>query len=58
MLFDLRGKRRRLVQVVYATLAALFLIGFVGFSIGSGNSPRLGSSTRSGWAGMAAARAR
>lgn len=35
MLFDLRGKRRRVVQVVYATLAALFLVGFVGFSIGS-----------------------
>jgi hypothetical protein len=35
VLFDLRGKRRRLVQVVYATLAALFLVGFVGFSIGS-----------------------
>jgi tetratricopeptide (TPR) repeat protein len=35
VLFDLRGKRRRVVQVVYATLAALFLVGFVGFSIGS-----------------------
>jgi len=35
MLFDLRGKRRRLVQVVYAVLAALFLISFVGFGIGS-----------------------
>ena len=35
MLFDLRGKRRRVVQVVYATLAALFLVGFVGFGIGS-----------------------
>jgi tetratricopeptide (TPR) repeat protein len=35
MLFDLRsGKRRRVIQVVYATLAALFLIGFVGFGIG------------------------
>jgi hypothetical protein len=39
VLFDLRGKRRRVVQVVYATLAALFLVGFVGFSIGSGNAP-------------------
>jgi tetratricopeptide (TPR) repeat protein len=39
VLFDLRGKRRRLVQVVYATLAVLFLVGFVGFSIGTGNSP-------------------
>jgi hypothetical protein len=35
VLFDLRGKRRRVVQVVYATLAALFLVGFVGFGIGS-----------------------
>ena len=35
MLFDLSGKRKRLVQVVYATLAALFLVGFVGFGIGS-----------------------
>ncbi|MGH2994363.1 MAG: tetratricopeptide repeat protein [Solirubrobacterales bacterium] len=35
MLFDLRGKRRRFIQVVYALLAALFLISFVGFGIGS-----------------------
>jgi|SRR5918995_3262312 hypothetical protein len=35
MLFDLRGKRRRMIQVVYAVLAALFLISFVGFGIGS-----------------------
>jgi hypothetical protein len=35
MLFDLRGKRRRVVQVVYAALAALFFISFVGFGIGS-----------------------
>jgi tetratricopeptide (TPR) repeat protein len=35
MLFDLRGKRRRLVQVVYAVLAALFFISFIGFGIGS-----------------------
>ena len=39
MLFDLQGKRRRLVQVVYATLAGLFLIGFVGLGIGSEGSP-------------------
>jgi hypothetical protein len=39
VLFDLRGKRRRVVQVSYAALAVLFLVGFVGFSIGSGNSP-------------------
>src|SRR5436190_6270204 len=39
MLFDLRGKRKRMVQVVYAGLALIFLVGFVGFSIGSGNAP-------------------
>ena len=38
MLFDLRGKRRRLVQVVYSLLAASFLIGFVFLGIGSGGS--------------------
>jgi hypothetical protein len=35
MLFDLRGKRRRVVQISYAALAAIFLVGFVGFGIGS-----------------------
>jgi hypothetical protein len=35
VLFDLRGKRRRVVQVVYSLLAASFLIGFVFFGIGS-----------------------
>jgi tetratricopeptide (TPR) repeat protein len=35
MLFDLRGKRKRVVQVVYATLAVLFAVSFVGFGIGS-----------------------
>jgi tetratricopeptide (TPR) repeat protein len=35
VLFDLRsGKRRRVVQVVYGFLAALFLLGFVLFGIG------------------------
>jgi tetratricopeptide (TPR) repeat protein len=38
MLFDLQsGKRRTMIRIVYAALAALFLIGFVGFSIGSSN---------------------
>ena len=37
MLFDLRGKRKRVVQVVYAALAAIFLVGFVGLGIGVGN---------------------
>jgi hypothetical protein len=39
MLFDLRGKRRRLVQVSFATLALLFLVGFLGFGIGVGGGP-------------------
>ena len=39
MLFDLRGKRKRLVQVSYTLLAAIFLVGFVGLGIGVGNSP-------------------
>ena len=38
MLFDLRGKRKRVVQVSYAFLAAIFLVGFIGIGIGSGNS--------------------
>jgi hypothetical protein len=35
MLFDLRGKRRRTVQVVYASLALLMAVGLVGAGIGS-----------------------
>jgi hypothetical protein len=36
MLFDLTGRgRRRTVKVIYSGLAALFLIGFVGFGVGS-----------------------
>lgn len=35
MLFDLSGKRRRVVQVVYGVLAVLFAVSFVGFGIGS-----------------------
>ena len=38
MLFDLRGKRKRVVQVSYTLLAAIFLVGFIGIGIGSGNS--------------------
>jgi hypothetical protein len=39
VLFDLRGKRRRLVQVSFAMLALLFLVGFLGFGIGVGGGP-------------------
>lgn len=35
MLFDLRGKRRRAVQVTYASLAMLMAVGLVGAGIGS-----------------------
>lgn len=35
MLFDLRGKRRRAVQVTYASLAILMAVGLVGAGIGS-----------------------
>ncbi|HEX8744617.1 MAG TPA: hypothetical protein VF712_15945 [Thermoleophilaceae bacterium] len=35
MLFDLRGKRRRAVQVTYASLALLMAIGLVGAGVGS-----------------------
>ena len=35
MIFDLKsGRRRRVVQVVFGFLAAIFLLGFVGFGIG------------------------
>jgi hypothetical protein len=37
MLFDLRARgRRRTVQFVYVGLALLFLIGYIGFNVGSG----------------------
>jgi hypothetical protein len=39
MLFDIRGKRRHLVQVSFALLALLFLVGFLGFGIGVGGGP-------------------
>src|SRR5918997_6289454 len=35
MLFDLKGKRRRVVQAVYLTLAVLMAGGLVFFGIGS-----------------------
>jgi hypothetical protein len=36
MLFDLRGRgRRRTVQIIYVGLALIFLLGFVGFGVGS-----------------------
>ncbi|TMK71272.1 MAG: hypothetical protein E6G49_09795 [Actinobacteria bacterium] len=39
MLFDLRGKRKRVVQVSYVLLALLFVVGFLGFGIGVGGGP-------------------
>jgi hypothetical protein len=38
MLFDLRGKRRRTVQITYAGLAFLMAVGLVGAGVGSGTS--------------------
>ena len=38
MLFDLKGKRRRTVQVTYVGLAFLMAIGLVGAGVGSGVS--------------------
>jgi hypothetical protein len=34
MLFDLKGKRKRFIQVTYVALAILFGVGLVGFGIG------------------------
>jgi hypothetical protein len=58
MLFDLRGKRRHVVQVSFALLALLFLVGFLGFGIGVGGGPggifdALGISNSSNSAGSA-----
>lgn len=36
MLFDLKGKRKRFVQVTYVALAFLFAIGLIGFGVGGG----------------------
>jgi tetratricopeptide (TPR) repeat protein len=38
MLFDLKGRRKRFVQVSYVILAVLFGIGLVGFGIGGATS--------------------
>jgi hypothetical protein len=38
MLFDLKGKRRRTVQVTYVFLAGLMAIGLIGAGVGSGVS--------------------
>lgn len=38
MLFDIRGKRKRLIQVVYAFLALLIAFGLIFLGIGSGTS--------------------
>lgn len=35
MLFEIRGRRKRFIQVIFGLLAAVFTISFVGFGIGS-----------------------
>jgi tetratricopeptide (TPR) repeat protein len=51
MLFDLKGKRRRVVQGVYLTLAILMGAGLVLFGIGSDVSGGLGDLFREGGGG-------
>src|SRR4051794_27520911 len=48
MLFDLQGKRRRTVQVVYLGLAILLGVGLVGFGIGSSVNGGLGDLFKGG----------
>src|SRR5687768_16367349 len=48
MLFDLKGKRKRLVQVVYVTLAILFGGGLVLFGVGGNVSGGLVDAFRGG----------
>src|SRR5689334_16590028 len=38
MLFDVRGKRKRMIQVIYAGLAMLMAVGLIGLGIGSSTS--------------------
>ncbi len=38
MLFELGGRRKRVIQVIYALLALLMAVGLVGLGIGSGTS--------------------
>src|SRR5215210_1321356 len=38
MLFELEGRRKRLIQVIYSVLAALMFIALVGFGIGGATS--------------------
>jgi tetratricopeptide (TPR) repeat protein len=38
MLFDLKGRRKRFIQVSYVILAFLFAVGLIGFGIGGGVS--------------------
>jgi hypothetical protein len=51
MLFDLKGKRKRFVQVVYVALAILFGVGLIGFGIGGGASGGLFDAIKGGGGG-------
>ncbi|HEX8074347.1 MAG TPA: hypothetical protein VF545_05145 [Thermoleophilaceae bacterium] len=55
MLFDLRGKRRRTVQVTYAALAFLMAAGLVAFGIGSDTSGGLSDIFTGGGGGKSTA---
>ncbi len=36
MLFDLQGKRKNFIRVVYVVLAVMFVVGFLGSGVGVG----------------------
>ena len=52
MLFDLQsGKRRRVVQITFGTLAVLFAVGFVFFGVGTGGGGGIADLVGSGGGG-------
>lgn len=58
MLFDLQsGRRRRVIQIVFGALAAIFAISFVFFGVGSGGVGGIGDLVGSGGGGSDASSA-
>jgi tetratricopeptide (TPR) repeat protein len=53
MLFDLKGRRKRFIQVSYVILAFLFAVGLVGFGIGGATSGGLFDALGGGGGGSA-----